>query len=118
MRFFSIFGALNRLIKGYIGMNFPGNYLPAIIALCKRHKVKKLFAFGSVLTSRFNEQSDIDLVVDFDKTNVDDYFSNFFDLKYALESLFEREVDLLEEQAIHNPYLKENIDTTKMLIYG
>ena len=59
-------------------MNFPGNYLPAIIALCKRHKVKKLFAFGSVLTNRFNEQSDIDLVVDFDKTNVDDYFSNFF----------------------------------------
>ena len=99
-------------------MNFPGNYLPAIIALCKRHKVKKLFAFGSVLTNRFNEQSDIDLVVDFDKTNVDDYFSNFFDLKYALESLFEREVDLLEEQAIHNPHLKENIDTTKMLIYG
>ena len=99
-------------------MNFPGNYLPAIIALCKRHKVKKLFAFGSVLTNRFNEQSDIDLVVDFDKTNVDDYFSNFFDLKYALESLFEREVDLLEEQSIHNPYLKENIDTTKMLIYG
>ena len=99
-------------------MNFPGNYLPAIIALCKRHNVKKLFAFGSVLTNRFNEQSDIDLVVDFDKTNVDDYFSNFFDLKYALESLFEREVDLLEEQAIHNPYLKENIDTTKMLIYG
>ena len=99
-------------------MNFPGNYLPAIIALCKRHKVKKLFAFGSVLTNRFNEQSDIDLVVDFDKTNVDDYFSNFFDLKYALESLFEREVDLLEEQAIRNPYLKENIDTTKMLIYG
>ena len=47
-------------------MNFPGNYLPAIIALCKRHKVKKLFAFGSVLTNRFNEQSDIDLVVDFD----------------------------------------------------
>lgn len=99
-------------------MNFPGNYLPAIIALCKQHKVKKLFAFGSVLTNRFNEQSDIDLVVDFDKTNVDDYFSNFFDLKYALESLLEREVDLLEEQAIHNPYLKENIDTTKMLIYG
>ena len=99
-------------------MNFPGNYLPAIIALCKRHKVKKLFAFGSVLTNRFNEQSDIDLVVDFDKTNVDDYFSNFFDLKYALESLLEREVDLLEEPAIHNPYLKEKIDTTKMLIYG
>ena len=99
-------------------MNFPGNYLPAIIALCKRHKVKKLFAFGSVLTSRFNEQSDIDLVVDFDKTNVDDYFSNFFDLKYALEDVLGREVDLLEEHAICNHYLKENIERTKALIYG
>ena len=99
-------------------MNFPGNYLPAIIALCKRHKVKKLFAFGSVLTNRFNEQSDIDLVVDFDKTNVDDYFSNFFDLKYALESLFESEVALREAQALHTLSIKENIDTTKMLIYG
>ena len=69
-------------------MNFPGNYLPAIIALCKRHKVKKLFAFGSVLTNRFNEQSDIDLVVDFDKTNVDDYFSNFFFHSLIVARLF------------------------------
>ena len=99
-------------------MNFPGIYLPAIIALCKRHKVKKLFAFGSVLTNRFNEQSDIDLVVDFDKTNVDDYFSNFFDLKYALEDILGREVDLLEEHAIRNHYLKETIEQTKALIYG
>lgn len=43
-------------------MNFFNNYLPGIIALCKKHKVKKLFAFGSVLTNRFNDKSDIDLV--------------------------------------------------------
>ena len=77
-----------------------------------------LFAFGSVLTNRFTDKSDIDLVVDFDKEEVDDYFSNFFDLKYALENLLGREVDLLEEQAIRNPYLKKDIDMTKQLIYG
>ena len=43
-------------------MNFFNNYLPGIIALCKKHKVKKLFAFGSVLTNRFNDKSDIDLL--------------------------------------------------------
>lgn len=39
-------------------------------------------------------------------------------LKYALEDVLGREVDLLEEQAIRNPYLKENIDRTKALMYG
>lgn len=43
-------------------MNFFNNYLPGIIALCKKHKVKKLFAFGSVLTNRFNDKSEIDLL--------------------------------------------------------
>lgn len=99
-------------------MDFFSKYRPHITALCKKHKVKKLFAFGSVLTNRFTEKSDIDLVVDFDKTKIEDYFSNYFDLKYALEKLLNREIDLLEEQAIRNPYLKENIDTTKILIYG
>ena len=99
-------------------MNLIELNMDKIIALCKKYKVSKLFVFGSILTNRFNKESDVDFIVNFDKAQVTDYFSNFFDLKYALESLFEREVDLLEEQAIHNPYLKENIDTTKMLIYG
>ena len=98
-------------------MNFFVQYHPGIIALCKMYKVKRLFAFGSVLTNRFTDKSDIDLVVDFDKEKVDDYFSNFFDLKYALEKLLGRKVDLLEEQAIRNPYLKSDIDMTKKLIY-
>ena len=45
-------------------------------------------------------------------------FDNFFDFKYALENLFGRKVDLLEEQTIKNPYLKKNVDATKTLIYG
>mgnify|MGYP000775390383 CR=1 FL=1 len=89
-----------------------------IIDLCKRHKVHKLFVFGSVLTNRFNDDSDVDLVVDFNKTEVEDYFDNYFDFKYSLQDLLGREIDLLEEQTIKNPYLKKNIDSTKMLIYG
>jgi predicted nucleotidyltransferase len=94
------------------------NNLPMIIALCKKHKVNKLFVFGSILTNRFNDDSDIDLTVDFNKAEVGDYFDNYFDFKYALEELLGRKIDLLEEQAIKNPYLKKNVDATKSLIYG
>ncbi|MDR0988562.1 MAG: nucleotidyltransferase domain-containing protein [Prevotellaceae bacterium] len=94
------------------------NHLPMIIALCQKHKVNRLFVFGSVLTNRFSEESDIDLTVDFNKAEVGDYFDNYFDFKYALEELLGRKVDLLEEQTIKNPYLKKSVDATKALIYG
>ena len=71
-------------------MKLIENNIQKIIDLCKKHKVHKLFVFGSVLTSRFNDNSDIDLVVDFNKAEVSDYFDNFFDFKYALENLFGR----------------------------
>ena len=88
-------------------MKLIENNIQKIIDLCKKHKVHKLFVFGSVLTSRFNDNSDVDLIVDFNKAEVSDYFDNFFDFKYALENLFGRKVDLLEEQTIKNPYLNK-----------
>lgn len=99
-------------------MNFFSNYLLGIKALCQKHKVKKLFVFGSVLTNRFTDKSDIDLLVDFEGVNLEDYADNYFDLKYALENLLGRDVDLLEGKAVRNPYLKESIDTTKVQLYG
>ena len=99
-------------------MKLIENNIQKIIALCKEYKVNKLFVFGSILTNRFNDNSDVDLVVSFNKAEVNDYFDNYFDFKYALEELFGRKVDLLEEQAIKNQYLKKNVDATKALIYG
>ena len=49
-----------------------------IVALCEKHKVESLYVFGSVLTERFNDESDIDFVVVFDKAKVEDYFDNYF----------------------------------------
>ena len=98
-------------------MKLIENNIQKIVALCKKYKVNKLFVFGSILTNRFNDNSDVDLVVSFNKAEVGDYFDNYFDFKYALEELFGREVDLLEEQTIKNPYLKKNVDATKILIH-
>jgi len=89
-----------------------------IAALCSRYKVGKMYLFGSALTNRFNNDSDIDLLVDFNKEEIGDYFDNFFELKYALEALFGRSVDLVEEKNVRNPYFKKSIDSSKALIYG
>ena len=74
------------------------------------------FASGFVLTNRFTEKSDIDLVVDFDKeVEQVNYVNNFFDLRNALSAIFHREIDLLEDKSIRNPILRKNIDNTKLL---
>jgi len=86
--------------------------------LCTKHKVKRLFVFGSLLTGRFKKNSDVDLLVDFHDIDLYEYADNYFNLKKALENLFERDVDLLEDKAIKNPYLRQSIDSTKQLIYG
>ena len=99
-------------------MNFFTPYEGQITELCRQYDVNKLFAFGSVLTDRFSEQSDVDLIVDFNKQVIKDRFLHYFDFKYSLENIFHREVDLLEEQPIRNSYLKKNIENSKTLIYG
>lgn len=86
--------------------------------LCIKYKVASLFVFGSALTERFKNDSDVDLLVDFKDVDLYDYADNYFNLKSSLEKLFERDVDLLELKALRNPYLKSSIDSTKQLIYG
>jgi predicted nucleotidyltransferase len=92
-------------------------YKKEINALCANHKVKSLYAFGSVLTPNFNTNSDIDLIVDFKEIDVKDYADNYFDFKFSLQDILNRPVDLLEEQAIKNPYFKEALNKKKVLVY-
>jgi len=99
-------------------MNIVDRNKDKIQDLCSKHKVAKLFVFGSVLTDTFHTRSDIDFVVDFAGVDLYDYADNYFDFKFSLENLLKREVDLLEEKAIKNPYLRKSIDSSKKLIYG
>lgn len=94
--------------------------LSDIIALCKKHKVKTMSVFGSILTDNFNKDSDVDLLVDFEKIDAAefDYVNNYFGLRDALEILFGRRVDLIEERGIRNKYILSNINRTKRHIYG
>jgi uncharacterized protein len=94
------------------------NYISSLKSICQQNKVKSLYVFGSVLTDRFNDKSDIDLIVDIDSIDPIDYADNYFNLKFALQDLFKRQIDLLENKAIKNPYIRQNIDNSKYLIYA
>lgn len=91
-----------------------------ILELCEIHKVRSLYVFGSILTSRFNSRSDVDLLVSFNKQEIplSEYADNYFDFQFALEDLFNRKVDLVCDDAIKNPYFRQEVDSKKQLVYG
>ena len=97
---------------------FLDSYINDIKRLCQENRVKNLYVFGSVLSEDFEDTSDIDLVVEIDSDDPLDYADRYFNLKFSLQDIFNREVDLLENKAIRNPYIRENIDKTKSLVYG
>ena len=92
--------------------------IDAISRLCNAYAVAQLSVFGSVLTDRFDDDSDIDLLVTFHAMPVEDYADNYLQLQAALQDLLGREVDLVEDKAIRNPVFRSQMDRTKVQIYG
>ncbi len=92
-------------------------YRKEITQLCKKHSVKRLYAFGSVLTGNYGEDSDIDFIVEFEKIKLEDYADNYFDFKFSLQDILKRPIDLLEEKAIRNPYFRQVVNQQKQLVY-
>ncbi len=99
-------------------MNIIEQNSEQIQKLCSKHKVDQMFVFGSVITKDFNENSDVDFLVKFGKIDLYEYFENLLNLKENLEKILLHKVDILEMQALKNPYLKKSIDNNKLLIYG
>ena len=87
-------------------------------ALCQKHKVKYLYAFGSLTTDKFNDETgDIDLLVEIDDPDPIERGEKLLSLWDTFETFFRRKVDLLTDSSIRNPYLRKSIDSTKILIY-
>jgi uncharacterized protein len=86
--------------------------------LCRNHKVKYLYAFGSSITNTFDSgKSDIDLLVEIDSPDPLERGEMLISLWDTFENFFHRKVDLLTDSSIKNPYLRKSIDATKILIY-
>ena len=92
--------------------------LNQIKTLCATHNVNSLYAFGSVLNEKFNEQSDIDLLISFNAMDSGDYADTYFELAEEFEKVFNRSVDLVTEKSLSNPYFIESVNKSKTLLYG
>ncbi len=88
-------------------------------SLCRRLKIKRLYAFGSAATNeRFGDVSDIDFLISFDEDiSPEEYSENYFQLHYKLRALFNREIDVITERSLSNPYFIDSVNKNKVLIY-
>lgn len=85
--------------------------------LMQHYGVIRAHLFGSAATGNMSEDSDIDFMVRFNPNlNYTDYGNNYFQLLYALQNLLSKEVDLVAEETITNPYLLENINSQKIIV--
>ncbi len=90
----------------------------ALRKACSAFKVEELYVFGSVLTDAFEAESDIDFIVSIASDDPIEYAENYFALKFALEKIFKKEVDLLEEKALRNKRFRDLVDRKKVLVYN
>lgn len=94
------------------------NKIDTLVVLCNKYKVNRIFVFGSIVKGNFNPQtSDIDLIVELEDLPPSEKGEILMKLWSELEDLFARKVDLLTTLNIKNPYLKNEIEASKFLIY-
>ena len=106
------------MAKGYLERRIGTDKLRQIKALCKKHRVSRLFVFGSVLGAEFGPDSDIDFLVAFDEVPLLEYADNYFSLLESFRKLFSREIDLVIEKDLLNPVLIESIRQNRALLYA
>ena len=85
--------------------------------ICRNLRVKHLDLVGSASRDDFQpERSDIDVLVEFN--GIDRLFARYFDLKNRLEEELGRQVDVIQDSAVKNPYIRRTMDRDKVRIYG
>jgi len=91
--------------------------LSQIKSLMRSHGVVRAYLFGSAATGKMNDTSDVDFMVSFNPDlNYTDYGNNYFRLIYALQNLLKKDVDLIAEETITNPYLLQTINSQKIAV--
>jgi predicted nucleotidyltransferase len=99
-------------------LNLIEQHIDAISEICRKHQVKELYAFGSVLDeNRFRPDSDVDLLVEFNNMSYDFYAENYNEFENSLTSLLNREVDLLSPKFLRNRIFIKRLNETKKKIF-
>jgi predicted nucleotidyltransferase len=88
-----------------------------IIFLCKKYSINELSIFGSSIRGDFNNDSDVDILVSFNKDSKITLF-DIMDLEKEFSQLLKRKVDIIEKESLKNPIRKDKILSTREIIYA
>lgn len=88
-----------------------------IRAFCEKWKVVEFSLFGSVLRDDFRSDSDIDVLLSFEENSTWGLY-DLVDMKDELQAIFGRKVDLVEKEAIRNPYRRRSMLTEQEVLYA
>ncbi len=89
----------------------------ALAELCKISGIVRLSVFGSVLRQDFNDKSDVDLLVVFGEGSKVDLYDICI-IRDRLSEIIGREVDLVEEKALINPFRRREIMSNVEVLYA
>lgn len=89
-----------------------------LIEACKRYRVRKLHLFGSAVLQDLEKSNDIDLLVTFERDGFEGAFEQFMGFKETLERILGKPVNLITDKPFRNPLFREELETTKELIYA
>ena len=91
----------------------------ALERLCRQFNVRRLELFGSAATDRYRPgESDVDFLVEFESLPPGEHANAYFGLLFGLEYLFGRPIDLVSPEAITNPYFREAVEESKVLVFA
>jgi predicted nucleotidyltransferase len=103
---------MEKLNKNGISLDYD-----EIVLLCKKYNIDELSIFGSSIRNDFSQNSDIDILVSFNKNSGISLFG-IMDLEKEFSILLNREVDIVEKEALKNPIRKNKILSTREIIYA
>ncbi len=88
-----------------------------IAAFCKRWKIAEFSLFGSVIRDDFRPDSDVDVLVSF-RPDASWSLWDMTEMQEELETMFGRKVDMVEKEALRNPYRRHSILTKREILYA
>ena len=84
--------------------------------VCEAFGVERLELFGSAATGEVKEANDIDFIVRFADRSPG-YATRYLDFAKAVEELLDREVDLVTERSIQNPFFCRSVEASRQVLY-
>ncbi len=100
-------------MSGKIQIEIPNE---PIAEFCRRHHIRRLALFGSVLREDFGPESDVDMLVEFEQGHVPGLA--FFEMEEELSQILGRRVDFVEASGLRNPFRRHEILRTQEVVFG